>query len=597
MRQGGSMMKKKLITLLLAVSLMVTLTPAMSFADESDIQQDAGQVVQMESQEETGEEALMQAQEDADQAVAGPEEEAPEEEIVPGDEVSADGDVAQGNLEAQDLEAATSIEWTKEGTEWVCLIDGQKLTGGMRQVGAAWYFFTNEGYMRTGLQSYSAALYYFNPNGTDPSRSDYGARVTGLQNVPGYGFLYFDPTTGMQRTGWIQIPNIGTCYFDQANRGVMATGMKTIGNSTYFFASNGAMQFNRFQKIGTSTYYFGSNGVMRTGWLTLGNNKYYLGSNGAMRTGWQTISGDKYYFNTSNGVMTKGGPVNISGSKYYFNSSNGKMVKGWQTISGSRYFFNTSNGKMQTGWLTYKGKKYYLQSSGKAKIGLSTIKGNRYYFQSDASMMRNSAVKVKGKLYYFLKNGKGYKKKGWFKGSDGGKRYSLGKGRVQTGKKKIKGIWYQFNKYTGISKTLGDSFDMSIQSVTSQTKYLITINRAKYEVRVYQGKKNNWTRIKKMSCGIGAPATPTPAGTFVTTSRMQVNAYTLNGTKVRYWYHTQFQSDGNKGIHSGLYYVATGEPYDTALKTNNSQGSVRVDLNNAEWIYYNVPLYTTVYIK
>jgi glucan-binding repeat-containing protein len=377
------------------------------------------------------------------------------------------------------------------------------------------------------------------------------------------------------RTGWVDARR-GRCYFDPANRGIMTVGMKKIGSNTYIFADNG---------------------VMRKGWCTLGNNKYYLGSNGVMMTGWQTISGDKYYFNTSTGVMTKGGPVKIGKSKYYFNASNGKMVKGWQTISGSRYFFNTSSGAMQTGWLTYKGKKYYLQSSGKAKIGLATIKGNRYYFQSDASMMRNSAVKVKGKLYYFLKNGKGYKKKGWFKGSDGGKRYSLGKGRVQTGKKKIKGIWYQFNKYTGIAKTLGDSFDISIQSMTSNTKYLITINRAKYELRVYQGKKDNWTRIKTMSCGVGAPSTPTPAGTFVTNSRMQVNAYTLNGTKVRYWYHTQFYSEGNKGIHSGLYYVDTGEPYDVATKTKNSQGSVRVDLNNAEWIYYNVPLSTTVYIK
>ena len=100
-----------------------------------------------------------------------------------------------------------------------------------------------------------------------------------------------------------------------------------------------------------------------------------------------------------------------------------------------------------------------------------------------------------------------------------------------------------------------------------------------------------------MTCGIGAPATPTPAGTFTTTSRRQVAAYTLNGTRVRYWYHTQISSGSDKGIHSGLYSVATGQPYDTSLRTQNSQGSVRLSLGNAEWIYYNVPLRTTVYVK
>lgn len=605
---------KKLITLLLSVCMVVTLTPAISFAHVSGGQQDTEQTVSVESEGEAGQQAV-------DLQEALPEENAAGDEEAPG------------GVEPQENEKAVEQDdgWYQAPGGWQYWINGAAATG-WNLIGNSWYHFGTDTYMQTGQQAIGSVQpnYYFGTNGTDPGAagSNLGAMQTGLQTiagktyffsttgsnpgydnlgkkqvdvvlVPGLGYCYFDTNVsnyGAMRTGWIDAAR-GRCYFDPANRGIMTVGKKTIGSSTYYFAANGVMQVNCFAAVGGATYYFGANGAMRTGWLTLGSNKYYLGGDGAVRKGWQTISGDRYYFNTANGVMYKGGPVQIGGAKYYFNTSNGKMVKGWQRIHGARYFFN-SNGTMRGGgWFTYNGKKYFLESWGAARTGLTMIKGNRYYFQNDGSMKTNGAVKVNGKLYYFLKSGKGYKKKGWFKGSDGAKRYSLGKGRVRTGKKKIRGVWYMFNSNTGVAKKLGDSFDLSIQSKYSRTSWLITVNRAKYEVRVYQGSQNNWTRIKKMTCGIGAPATPTPAGTFTTTSRRQVAAYTLNGTRVRYWYHTQISSGSDKGIHSGLYYVATGQPYDTSLRTQNSQGSVRLSLGNAEWIYYNVPLRTTVYVK
>ncbi|MBQ9015702.1 MAG: L,D-transpeptidase family protein [Firmicutes bacterium] len=564
------------------------------------------------------------------------------------------------DVELQEEASSTVIEWKQEPVEapvgWRCYVDGVMKTNGMQQVGAGYYFFDASGYMQTGCQQYSGNYYYFIPMGKNPATDQLGVRASGWQDVSGIGKCYFDLNTGIMKTGWQNID--GKRYYFQSS-GARLTGLNKIGSTTYYLnpemkigsqtisgkkyyfnTSSGGM-VKGWLTIGSAKYYYDpSNGVMKTGWqtikdnkyyfnpsdgamvkgwqtiskkkyyfnlssgkmtkglLTIGKDKYYLNpTSGVLMTGWQKISGDKYYFNTSNGKMYKGGPIKIGKKKYYFNTSSGKMTKGWQNINGKKYFFDASSGAMKTGWLTYHGKKYYLKTSGAARIGLATIKGNRYYFQGDGSMMKNRAVKVKGKLYYFLNSGKGYKKKGWFKGSDGAKRYSLGKGRVQTGKKKIKGVWYQFDKTTGIAKTLGDSFDISIQSKTSKTAYLIAIKRSAYQVRVYQGSKNNWTRIKKMDCGVGAAATPTPAGTYTTTSRRQVSAYNLDGTQVRYWYHTQFIPSSDRGLHSGLYYVETGKPYDTALRTATSQGSVRLSLGNAEWIYYNVPLDTTVYIK
>ena len=230
-------------------------------------------------------------------------------------------------------------------------------------------------------------------------------------------------------------------------------------------------------------------------------------------------------------------------------------------------------------------------------VGLKTIKGNRYFFMNNGVMKKNGCAKVSGKLYYFMSSGKGYKKKGWFKGSDKKKRYSLGKGRVAIGTMKISGKWYQFNTSNGVlTKSLGDDFDRKVQKKSSDTNYLVAVNRSTYQVRVYTGSKNNWTRSKTFTCGIGAPKTPTKAGTFKVAVKGESFKYVTRGKDVRYWYYTNFYND--KGFHSGIYYDDDGpnKAYDTKLKTASSQGSIRLSLENAKWIYYNIPMYTTVVV-
>ena len=123
-----------------------------------------------------------------------------------------------------------------------------------------------------------------------------------------------------------------------------------------------------------------------------------------------------------------------------------KLVSGMTVIDGAAYYFE--DGIKVTGFVTIDGSRYYFDADGKMATGLTTIGGATYYFDKKGRM-KTGAVKTGGKLYYFGKSGKGRAAKGWFKGIDGKKRYSLGKGRIAAGVKKVGGTYYFFKKDSG----------------------------------------------------------------------------------------------------------------------------------------------------
>lgn len=474
--------------------------------------------------------------------------------------------------------------------------------------------------MKTGWQTIGGYTYYLNPNKE-------GAKTTGWLTLSGKKY-YFD-TQGHMVKNELRTINGKKYYFNA--QGQMQTGLTKVGTKTYFFSTSSAtlgQAQTGLQTIGGYKYYFSkssqtlgemmtgwlkiysdtakrayfeqSTGRLHTGWLSYKGYKYYLDARGIAKTGWQTIGGNKYYFRTS-GTMYKGW-LTYNKNKYYFDTTSGKMKKGWLKYKGNYYFLDTASGKMKKGWLKYKNKKYYLNTKTGVRFqnGLKKISGTYYYFnKSNGVMKANGCVKISGKLYYFKKSGKAQMKKGWFKGSDNKKRYSLGNGVVATGTKKVGATWYVFSKSNGtITRTIGDDIDYKVQSKSSDTNNVIAVYRAKYQVRVYKGSKGNWSRIKKFDCAIGKNSTPTPTGTFKITKMGKTNKYTVNGVTTRYWYYCYFFNQ-KQGIHSGLYYDNTGEPgrpYDTRLNVKSTSGGVRISYDNAKWIYDNISVGTTVVV-
>ncbi len=131
---------------------------------------------------------------------------------------------------------------------------------------------------------------------------------------------------------------------------------------------------------------------------------------------------------------------------------NDVKAEGLTVIDGKTYLFK--EGVKKTGFVDMEDGSRYFDGSGVMATGLTMIDGSRYYFDKSGKM-KTGAVKSGGKLYYFLKSGKGRAAKGWFKGIDKKKRYSLGNGRIAAGVRKVGKKYYFFRKGSGTLQKKG----------------------------------------------------------------------------------------------------------------------------------------------
>ncbi len=127
------------------------------------------------------------------------------------------------------------------------------------------------------------------------------------------------------------------------------------------------------------------------------------------------------------------------------------------------------------------------------------------------------------------------------------------------------------------------------QSYSSSTDYLILVNSSTNRVGIFTGSKDNWTMEYYWTCSTGKSSTPTKKGTFTVLSKGKY----FNGNTYTCWYYTQWY--GNYLFHSVLYKKnSMTEISDGTLGKNVSHGCVRLSIDNAKWIYDNIPLNTTV---
>lgn len=125
---------------------------------------------------------------------------------------------------------------------------------------------------------------------------------------------------------------------------------------------------------------------------------------------------------------------------------------------------------------------------------------------------------------------------------------------------------------------------------SSSTPYILMVNRSTHKVGIFQGWRGSWTPIQYWDCGDGAPSTPTVTGVFTIKSR---GYYFDSGNARCYWY-TQFY--GNYLFHSVLYSKYNGSLLDGRVGMALSHGCVRLKIENAKWIYDNIPSGSTVVV-
>ena len=430
---------------------------------------------------------------------------------------------------------------------------------------------------------------------------------------------YYDPTTHALRKGWLQLGN--SRYYLDPTTGEMRTGVVRVGGKGYLLAPSGAMRTGWAKKGGT-WYLAGPSGAlragwakdggtwyyldpqtfaMRTGWAKDGGTWYYMDPSGAMRTGWLKDGGTWYYMDPSGAMRT--GVVKISGKTYVLDSSGAlrtncivnlsKTARGIANSSGAvayigelidgQLLLKSQYGKPVVGWKKINGSWFYASQKGVAQVGWKKIGGSWYYFDK-SGLMLTGWQKTGGTWYYLNFNGS--MRTGWLK-QNGAWYYLDDNGAMATGWRKVNGTWYYFLKSGAMA---GDgAMAGKAQGYSSNTGWMILVDTSNCTVGVFRGSRNNWSLDRSFACSPGAYSTPTVKGQFT----VQSKGYSF-GSGFTCYYYTQFY--GNYLFHSVLYYQGTRNILDGRLGMHLSHGCVRLQIDNAKWIYNNIPRGTKVVV-
>ena len=145
------------------------------------------------------------------------------------------------------------------------------------------------------------------------------------------GVWYYFDDEGWMKTGWVKD---GKWYY-LSESGAMLTGWKKINNAWYHLNDSGAMETG-WSQVNGSWYYLNSSGAMQTGWVKDGS-WYYLNNSGAMKTGWLKDKGVWYYLQDSGAMKT--GWMNVSG-KWHYAYNSGALAVNTTTPDGYRVNYN-----------------------------------------------------------------------------------------------------------------------------------------------------------------------------------------------------------------------------------------------------------------
>ena len=306
------------------------------------------------------------AAEEVPEQVVTSEDEIPEETIVAEASVAAAN--APGKVAASEEEPPTiQTGWVKDGDQYRYFgEDGIALTG-WQTIGDYSYYFDPDTQARvTGIQEIDGKLYVFSVLGRQYRGPKFVKTAAGncFVNSDGtllkgwrkyYGSWYYFQDNGLMKTGKL-ILNGKTYFLDQ--EGIRQTGWDKTKSYTYYLNKDG-VAVTGWRTIGGKRYLFTHNGVMKTGWYKTSGHIYYLGPKGNQLTGFRTIEGAKYYL-LKDGSVTKGWR-RISRKWYYFKSC--KAQTGWLQLGSKKYYLD-KNGVMVTGKKTIDGVVYRFNSQG-----------------------------------------------------------------------------------------------------------------------------------------------------------------------------------------------------------------------------------------
>ena len=428
---------------------------------------------------------------------------------------------------------------------------------------------------------------------------------------------YTDPGTVTDSDDQKGFSGTGAVYNVYNSNSVNASGNGWVyENGAYYYYKDGAgytgwkwMTSAEGEKYPHWSY-FGENGRLRTGWVHMGSgtsnpdgNKgahwSYFGDNGWLRTGWVHM-----------GKGTANADGNSSAHWSYF-GDNGWLRTGWQQFgkgtsnpdgnSKVHWSYFGDNGWLRTGWVQLG--KGTADPDGNSTAHWSYFGTNGWlrteWVQFGAGTSEPDGGSAKHWSYF---GPNGWLRTGWqdmgagTSNPDGNskkhKSYFGSNGWMRTGQQYIDGNTYSFDSKGWLIEQ-DQAMLSKAQYYSSSTGYLILVDRAKCKTAIFKGSYGNWSYDKYWSCCVGKPSTPTITGIYYLGYKQLYFDPEDGG---RCWYKSQIY--GSYLFHSVIYYRDSG-PYDILDGTMGEQvshGCVRLDIQNAKYIYDSVPSGTTVVI-
>ena len=221
--------------------------------------------------------------------------------------------------------------------------------------------------------------------------------LTGWQKVDGKWY-YYDKTGVKQFSKWI-----GGNYYVKAD-GTMAIS-EFVDNGNYYVGKDGKWdKGTKWLKSGDKWYYIVSGKVQKSKWMQIGKKWYHFNKDGIMETS-KWIGGN--YYVKADGTMAISEFVDNGN---YYVGKDGKWDKGTKWLkSGDKWYYIVSGKVQKSKWVQISKKWYHFDKDGIMET--SKWIGGNYYVKADGTMAISEWVDA-GK-YYVGADGKwikGYKK-------------------------------------------------------------------------------------------------------------------------------------------------------------------------------------------
>ena len=406
-----------------------------------------------------------------------------------------------------------------------------------------------------GLNEIEGELYYFKNNRIDTSYS-------GLAQYGNEWYYIENGKVNWNYTGLAQ-RGIEWFYIEKGKLNWNHSGIVEYNNQ-WFYVERGRLNWN-YTGLGQS-----------------GNDWYYI-VGGRVNWGYTGLvqKGNEWFY-IENGKLNWNHSGIVEYNNQWFYVERGRLNWNYTGLgqSGNDWYY-IERGRVNWGYtgLVQKGNEWFYVKGGKLDWSYTGLvqKGNEWFFVRNGRLdWGYTGLACNGEYYFYVKNGRlDWNYSGYAQIDGQGEYYEVRNGRL-----------------VGGTLTLAKMHGVA-NNQDSPTNYIVIVDRAAHRVGVFKGSKYNWADAKYYKCCVGKPSTPTISGTYYIKSR---GKYFDTGTKGRCWYFTQI--NGNYLFHSVIYDRQNSPKriIDNSMDAAVSHGCVRLDLENAKWIYDNIPKNTKVII-